>query len=541
MTTIPTSPEALAAAGGRTATGRGVAAIGAWAITSDHKRIGRLFVVAALLAGVAAGALGVLLGLERIGADDTILDAGSLPQLFTAFRVALVFGLAAPVLLGIAVAVVPLQLGARSLAFPRLALAGFWAWFGGTAMVVVALARNGGPGGGDADMVDLFLVGHAVLLVGLAAAAGSVATSVLTSRAPGMTMRRVPVFSWSALVGSLGILLVAPVLFGVLVYQYVDHRSGTGVGFGGNAGIGPWTSWAFTVPTALVFAVPALGIALELLCVTFRARLAMRGFVFGAIALVGAAAFAGVAQRDDVPVEFDQGFGDFFDQALPFVVFVGLPLLGVLMVFALGGLAARSGRPRLTGPFLLSFFGLGMLLVGSVGTAAYQIVDLELIGTVFEEGALVYVVYGGLLAALGGLAHWAPKLWGRTLPNGPVIGLALLGVLGTILASLPHYVAGFLDQPAGAAVYDDFDAAPLLNGLVLAGHGLVALTVLGVLALALATFTGSGDAAGDDPWDGHTLEWATSSPAPVDNFADVPSVRSPEPLLDLKPASGSDA
>jgi heme/copper-type cytochrome/quinol oxidase subunit 1 len=541
MTTIHTSPEALATAGGRTTSGRGLAAIGGWAITSDHKRIGRLFVGVALVVAIAAAVLGLLLGLERIGTDDTVLDAGSLPQVFSAFRVALVYGLAAPLLLGLAVAIVPLQLGARSLAFPRVALAGFWAWVGGLAMVVVSLARNGGPGGGDADMVDLFLAGHGVLLVGLAAAAGCVATSVLTSRAPGMTMRRVPVFAWSALVGSLGILLVTPVLFGVLVYQFVDHRSGTGVGFGGNTGIGPWSSWAFTVPTVLVFAVPALGVAVELLTVTFRTRLARRGAMFAGIGLAGAAAFAGVTQQDSFPVEFDQGFGDFVDDAIPFALLVGLPVLGVLAVLGLGGLAARRGRPRPTGPFLLAFFGLGMVFVGALGTAAYQIVDLELLGTVFEEGALVYVVDGAMLAGLAGIAYWAPKLWGRTLPNLAVVGLALLGVLGTILASLPYYVAGFLDQPAGAAVYAEYDAAALLNTLVLVGHGVVGLTVLAFAALAVRTLTGAGAAAGDDPWDGHTLEWATSSPAPTDNFADVPSVRSPEPLLDLKPAPGSDA
>jgi heme/copper-type cytochrome/quinol oxidase subunit 1 len=118
-----------------------------------------------------------------------------------------------------------------------------------------------------------------------------------------------------------------------------------------------------------------------------------------------------------------------------------------------------------------------------------------------------------------------------------VIGLALLGVLGTILASLPLYVAGFLDQPAGQVVFSISGPDTVLNTLVLVGHGLMALTVLGFIAVAISTFTGEGEAAGDDPWDAHTIEWSTSSPAPGNNFPEVAMITSAEPMLDLKAAT----
>jgi len=200
-----------------------LASVADWITTTDHKKIGRLFIGSSLLLLLGVAALGVLLGIERIDATDAMLDAGAMPQLFSLYRLVLTFGVVVPFGLGLALTIVPLQLGARSLAFPRLAAAGFWAWLLGTGMVIGSIVANGGPGGGDEHMVQLFLVSMALAVVGLVAAAGSIAVSVLTTRAPGMNMRRVPLFSWSALVYALGLLLALPVLFGVLVLLFVDQ------------------------------------------------------------------------------------------------------------------------------------------------------------------------------------------------------------------------------------------------------------------------------------------------------------------------------
>ena len=151
----------------------------------------------------------MLLGIER-ASDSQVFDSGSLLQIFQAQRVGLAFAGVIPLTLGLSIAVVPLQLGARQIAYPRLALTGCYIWLGGLALTFAALGRNGGVGGGDPTAVDLFLAAHGLMVVGLAASAGSVATSVLTTRAPGMTMRRVPLFSWSALIGALGMLIALP-------------------------------------------------------------------------------------------------------------------------------------------------------------------------------------------------------------------------------------------------------------------------------------------------------------------------------------------
>jgi heme/copper-type cytochrome/quinol oxidase subunit 1 len=548
MSTIDTSPDAISTADSADArageSGNIVATMAAVLTTSDHKVIGRLFVGASLLALAACLAIGVLLGVERIDGADVLLDADALPQLFVAFRIGLLYGVVIPLLLGIAVAVVPLQLGARALTFPRVAMAGFWAWVGGITIVIVALANNGGPGGGDAEMVDLFNAGFALAVIGLAAAALPVAATVLTTRAPGMRMSRVPFFSWSALVAAMGLLLVLPVLVGVLIFLYVDHRYGQGL-FGGTEGIASWIGFALTQPATYLFALPAAGIAAELAPVTFRRRMPMRGAVYAGLGLIGVAALSAVTQQatHDVPWagrELDlDGFGDKFADLLPYAFFTLLPILGALIVMLVGALAAKPARdrrrPRITAPFVFAFLGLAMVFTGMLGGALVPIVDLGLQGTVFEEGALVYVAYGAVLAGLGALTYWSPKLTGRTIPDKAAMGLAVLGFLATVLAALPYYIAGLADQPAGSGVYDYSGPAELWNVLVTVGHGLMGVVLLGFIALAARTLR-AGAAADEDPWEGHTLEWSTSSPAPVDNFAETPTVMSPEPLLDMRAA-----
>jgi heme/copper-type cytochrome/quinol oxidase subunit 1 len=543
MTTIDTSPDALAPSRERAASGSFLATVAAWLITSDHKRVGRLFVGGALLGLVGTVVVNVLLGVERIAGDDTVLDSGAITQLFQAQRVGLVFGALVPFGLGLAIAAVPLQVGARSLAFPRAALAGFYGWLAGLALVIVALANNGGIGGGDADMVDLFLAGHALLALGLLLAAGTVATTVLSTRAPGMNLRRVPMFAWAAFAGSIGMVIVLPVLIGTIVYLFVAHTYGVDT-FGGGAGIGLWIGWVFSQPTTFVFALPAIGVFSEMAPVTFRRRQPVRDGVLTGLSLVLVAALAAITQQDvhNLPwpgsgLDLDD-LGDKAQDLLPFALFNLLPLLGATIVLLLGLANAVKGKPKLASPFVFAFFGIGMILVGMIGNVLHAVDDLGLQGTVFEEGAVVYVAYGAALAAMGGIVFWAPKLWGRRISERKVLPLALLGVLATVLAALPYYIAGFADQPAGVVSYDYSGPSETWNILSLVGHGLMGLVVLAFVGLALAELRGGADPdVGDDPWGAHTIEWSTTSPAPGNNFPEVPTVRSPEPMLDLQAAS----
>jgi heme/copper-type cytochrome/quinol oxidase subunit 1 len=226
--------------------------------------------------------------------------------------------------------------------------------------------------------------------------------------------------------------------------------------------------------------------------------------------------------------------GPWLSDVVPYALFNLLPVLGGFIVISLGALAMRGARPRVMAPLVFGLLGALMVFVGIIANAVYQVGDAQLAGTVFEEGVWLYVVYGAVLSALGAVTYWGPKLWGRLIPDKQVLPLAALGFIATVLASLPLLVAGFAKQPAGASEFDYSGPQNLWNGLAAAGHVLMFVTVLAFLGLAARSF-GKGSAAGDDPWDGQTLEWATASPAPYANFADVHTVASAEPLLDLKP------
>jgi heme/copper-type cytochrome/quinol oxidase subunit 1 len=266
------------------------------------------------------------------------------------------------------------------------------------------------------------------------------------------------------------------------------------------------------------------------------------------LALVGVAAFGAITQQNlqNLPWAGSQlSTSDLDEKArdlVPYILFNGLPILGTLLILLV---ALQIARPtegmklKVSPAVFFAFFGFGMVFVGMLGNLLYAIDDAGVQGTVFEEASLVYIVYGAVLGAMGALVHWAPKLWGRKLHSGGATILAFAGVAATILATFPLYIAGLLDQPAGVA-YDDSDLE-IWNILSLVGHGLMVITALAVVLLMLTSLFGrhADDAVGDDPWTGQTIEWATTSPAPRDNFVDVPIIHSAEPMLDLRAASAA--
>ena len=537
MTTIDHRPDAVTSAIADVAddAGRALTGVVGWVTTADHKRVGRAFIVSSLMMGIAALVVGVLLGVERIDANNTVLRADSIDQLFSLHRVGVSFLVVLPLLLGLSLAVAPLQVGSRSATFPRAAALGFWAWLSGSVMVVVAYVGNGGPGGGDAKMVDLFLMGLAMALIGVLATAGSLVVTVLTSRAPGMRLDRTPMVAWSALVGGVALVLTLPVLVGDLILLSVDHHYAR-VAFGGNKDILTWMGWALGTPATLVLVIPALGMVADILITASGRRHPMRGGLLFGIGVAATAALGAVMQKPNLLPWSGSSGSDRIKNLLPYAFFNLLPILGVVVTIGLGVLALKAGKPRFSAALVFGLLGGLSILAGVLASALTPILDLQLVGTTYEEGVFVMIAYGAVLAGLGGVAHWGPKLWGRKIADKQLAPLALLGALGVDLAAIPLMVAGFQGQPAMAAGGYDYKLSPqLLNVLGAIGEAAVLATVLFFGLLALRSFT-KGEAAGDDPWDGQTLEWATSSPPPADNFADLAMVSSATPLLDLKPA-----
>ncbi|NDE52623.1 MAG: hypothetical protein EB005_05420, partial [Actinobacteria bacterium] len=248
-----------------------------WLTTIHHATIGASLLVASALWLVVATVIGVVLGFDRLDASSAVVDAGALTQLFSLHRFALVFGVAAPAMLGLVVWSLPAQLHAANLSLSRLAAFGWWSWLVGSVTVLVSYLGNGGPGGGDAQYVETYLLGLGIVLVALALIAVSVAATVLTRR-NGRALSDVPVGAFAALVTALGVVLTLPVALGTIIYVWLDYVNAR-VAFGGADLIDTWLGWVTREPHTLLVVVPALGVLADAVVRTARGRQPLRGVV----------------------------------------------------------------------------------------------------------------------------------------------------------------------------------------------------------------------------------------------------------------------
>ena len=339
-----------------------------------------------------------------------------------------------------------------------------------------------------------------------------------------MNLRRVPMFAWSMLVAGTMWLLTLPVLVGVLALMYVDHRHGR-LTFGENAGMYERIVWAFRHPQVYVFAVPVLGIAGDVLAVTARTRQAPRGTAMGAIAAFGAFGFGAFVQLS------------VYADAVKQPAYIGMALFAVVPVLLLLALWAdlfRRGKFSFTAPALFAVASLLMLLAGVIAGAAGAIPALKVANTEWEAAVTHFVTLSAVIAVLGGLYWWATKVIGRPASQG-LGGLAGIGLLlGTVLLAFPNIISALLHAHSKSTKKGVFQA--LATAEVVGG----ALIIVGVLAIAASLLGAtrrrpdSADEVPADPWEGQTLEWLTPSPPPLENFLVVPTVASPEPLLDQR-------
>jgi heme/copper-type cytochrome/quinol oxidase subunit 1 len=491
--------------------------------TGDPRRLGALYIGTSVLFMLAAGVLGGLLGIERIDLDSVTVLEDSLLQTVSIHAVGGLFLFVVPLLIGIMAAVVPLQIGAPTVAFPRALAASYWGYLVCGALVVASYAMNGGPYGGDADGVDLFLASFAALLVALSVAAVVLVTTVITLRAPGMTLRRTPLFAWSTLVGGIAWLFVLPVLAGITVLLYLDERYGR-LFIGSPDVIYDRIEWVFHQPTLYVFAVPALGIIGDVVPVFARRRHVLHAVAMTAVGLFAA---LGIGTWTQVSAPIDPGRG----ATTPWLydpVWVAVGLLAVLpmvILLVLWGDTLRRGSIRLASPLLFALAALAMLLVGVSQGAIGVWEDLELTGAWYLAQAH-YVLLGVAIAGAAGVAFWAPKIYGVRLAEGAARLAATLLLLGTIGLAFPDLIAGIID--------DEPDTIDALNAISAAGGAIAILGAVLLALLLLGAAMRTDPTVGDDPWDGHTLEWTTSSPPPVGNFAGVMAITSEAPLYDAR-------
>lgn len=531
-----------------------VAAVGGLLGTGDHVVIGRAWVAAGSVFLLGSLAVGVVAAAEHadVGGFDIVNNSNTFTQLWSASRVLLLLAGIVPILIGLATSIVPLQVGSSGLAFARGAAAAFWTWLLSVGVVVLAYAFDGGPGGNDTDFVVLWALGLMAAVAAILWALVCIATTVLGARAEGMTLERVPVATWGFFVFSISGLLALPVMLAELLMAYLDTKYGTLLTASSRVSLVGVLDTISIAPALYWVAVPTLGLAVESISVHTGRPVRLHKTI---LALLGLLAFCSYGA--DVYSFSSRGRSISLDNGL-MVVAILAALVLVFAVLAAAGDAMKSGQPKPTVPLaaglasgLLLLLGAGVSTVAQVEPIANFFNDnldtsinladwWSLNGTSFHEGVRALILGAAVLGAIGGVHHFAHKVWGRSLNPGLGLLTVAATAAGTALWGLGGVGAGFGGQPMLPAV--DVDAGSTVEFFNVIGVVGVALVACGagifVFNILLSLIAQKGSAT--EPWRGVTLEWATSSPPPRGNFETAPVVSSATPLAE-DDADGEDA
>ena len=458
-------------------------------VTSDAAAVGRLFVLTSLLLAVGTSVVGVLLSLgrtEAVAPWDLFGGFNAYFRMWTLYRMSFMLLVVMPLLLGVALAVVPSQVGAGNVAFPRAALASFWSWKIGAVIIVVSVLAGGGWGavdgvtGNESDAMALTLLGTGMVIVALLLGAVTVATTVISSRQTGMSLLDVPPFSWSMLVAAAVWLFTLPVAIANLVVIYADLRGRPAIAFGRAESPDIWLQldWLVEQPAVYIMAVPVLGIAVEAVGAAVGARSSRPEAITIIVGLFGLLAVGGWSQDYfTAPQDLRDG-----------LVYVAFGLAAVLPLVALAGGAAelvlRGTRTpdRLLDPRMLGA-GAALKLLGAAAlVGALRVIEpLDLLETTATWAVFHGVVVAGLIAGVVALINWSDQLLLR--PISQMVGrgsILLLGAGGGLLV-ISDLISGFIvdDRDLMALALDGNVVLNLVNFI---GSLLVAAGLAGALA-----------------------------------------------------------
>ena len=514
-----------------------------WVTTTDHKKIGILYLVNSFVFFFIGGILALGVRSQLAVPENKLIPPELYNQLFTLHASLMLFLFIIPILAGFANYVVPLQIGAPDMAFPRINALSFWMLpLAGIIMLAGFLTPNGAAAEGwtsysplaqraySGTGTDLWVV--AVTLIGTSSILGSInfLVTIFKMRAPGMTMFRLPILVWTALVTSVLVLMATPVLTSALIMLFIDRNYG-GHFFdpatGGNAVLWQNIFWFYSHPAVYIMILIAMGIVSEVLPVFSRKPLfGYKAFVF-ATAGIGALGFSVWAHH-----MFTTGtvYLPFFS----FMTFLIAVPTGVKMFNWIATLF--RGQLRFSTPLLFALGFLTMFLIGGINGAfsAAVPVDFALHDTYWVVAHLHYVLFGGsVFGVMAGVYYWFPKMTGRMLNETLGKIHFVLMFIGFNMTFFPMHVLGLEGMPRRIAMYASSSGWGELNLLATVGSIVIAASMLPFLWNVLVSLR-SGEVAGDDPWEGNTLEWATSSPPPPYNFDHLPEIRSERPVFDAR-------
>ncbi len=521
--------------------------VASWVTTTDHKRIGILYIATSLVFFGAGGLLALLMRSQLATPNEHFLTKNSYNEVVTIHGTTMVFLVIVPILAGFGNYLVPLMIGARDMAFPRLNALSYWLFLlGGIVLYSSFLAKGGAascgwtcyaplsekaysPGNG----VDLWILSlHLLSISSLAGAINFIAT-IVNMRTAGMSWMRMPLFVWSILAYALMLVLVLPVLSGGLTLLLLDRQVGTHFfdpAHGGNALLWQNVFWFFGHPEVYIMILPAMGMVSEIIPVF--ARKPIFGYKAVAFSTVGIAFISMLVWAHHMfTVGYPSGLNIFFMiSSVCVAVPTGVKILNWIATTWRGNISFET--PMLFALGFVALFVIGGLT--GIFLAAYP-VDWQVQDTFFVVAHFHYTLFGGsIFAIFAGIYFWWPKMFGKRLDErlGKVSFWLLFA--GFNLTFMPQHFLGLLGMVRRIYTYDHGGLWEVYNLISTSGSGIMALGVL-VFVWNVIVTTRTGARVGNDPWVADTLEWYTTSPPPEDNFpTGVPYVTSARPLRDLR-------
>jgi cytochrome c oxidase subunit 1 len=521
-----------------------------WITTVDHKRIGKLYFWTAFCFFLVGGIEALLIRSQLAQPNGHIVDARTYNELFTMHGTTMIFLALMPLSVAFFNFIVPLQIGARDVAFPRLNAFSYWvfllggifmnlSWFMGPLFHAgrLSVAPNGGWFGyanlterqySIGPNIDFWLLGLQILGVSSLAGGFNFVITILNLRAPGMKMMRLPVFTWMTLVTSFLLITAFPVITVALVFLMFDRFFGTNfyqLSAGGDPVLWQHLFWIFGHPEVYILILPAMGVVSEVLPTFSRKPL----FGYTVVVYSGILiAFMGWGVWSHHM--FSVGLGPIADAVFSSTTMLIAIPTGVKIFNWIATL--WGGQIRFDTPLLFAVGFIAMFIIGGLSgvTHASPPADLQQTDTYYVVAHIHYVLFGGtVLGLFAGMYYWWPKMTGRLLSEtlGKIHFWGML--IGMNLAFFPMHFIGLLGMPRRVYTYSPDLGVSTLNLVSTVGAFLIALSMLVFIWNIIRTRT-KGKIAGDNPWQGATLEWATSSPPAVYNFAQIPTVHSRLPL-----------
>ncbi len=511
------------------------AAIWSWITTIDHKRIGVLYFVTSLMYFLIAGLEALLIRIQLATPEGKLLDSDTYNQLFTMHGTAMVFMVAMPMAASFFNFLIPLMIGARDVAFPRLNAFSYWTFLGGSLLMHSSFLFGQAPDGGwfgyanlttkeysPGLSIDFWGLGLLVLGVASVAAALNFIITIINLRAPGMTLMRMPIFVWMTFVTSFLIIFAFPAITAALIFLEFDRMFGTNfyeVAEGGDPMLWQHLFWVFGHPEVYILVLPGFGIASEILPTFSRKPIfGYSAMVFAAVS-IGFLGFSVWAHH-----MFTTGMGTIADAAFAgSTMLIAIPT-GIKMFNWVA--TCFGGRIRLTTPMLFALGFLTTFLIGGLTGPMLAAVplDLHFQDTYFVVGHFHYVLFGGLILALmGGVYYWYPKITGRMMSERIGKWHFWLMFAGMNFTFFPMHFVGVDGMPRRVGTYAAGMGWDFWNMFITISAFLIGVSILVFLWNFVASYI-KGVPAGNDPWDARTLEWAIPSPPPEHNFDEIPQV-----------------